>query len=124
MRLAHARERRLITQVVLHTLIIGPAFIAAPDWTVRFGGWQKDLRPMFFGRRVGIFHVVPACGYLIEYLQYRGVLLIVTATSLALVVLLLATFLGDLPWAVPLCGVADGIMALAVWFVHRAAGAP
>jgi len=66
--------------------------------------------------------VVLVCGYLIEYFRYGGIWLIVTAKSIALVFLLLATLLGELPWAVPVSGVADGAMALVVWLVHRAVG--
>ncbi len=115
-----AHERLLIILVALHTLIIGLVFLTVPDWAVKFGGWPQNIRPIFFGRQVGIFHVVLACGYLIEYFRYHGIGLIITAKSIALVFLLITPLFHEVPWAVPVCGVVDGAMALVVWLVHRA----
>jgi hypothetical protein len=118
MRLTEVHERILIILVALHSTIIGIVFIAAPDWTVQFGGWER-IEPVFFGRQAGAFHLVLAAGYLIEYFRYRGITLIVTAKSFALVFLLACAVYDGLPWAVPVSGVGDGAMALLVWMVHR-----
>jgi hypothetical protein len=115
-----AHERLLIILVALHTLIIGLVFLTVPDWAVNFGGWPQNIRPIFFGYQVGIFHVVLVCGYLIEYFRYRGISLIITAKSIALVFLLITPLFHEVPWAVPVSGVVDGAMALVVWQVHRA----
>jgi len=115
-----AHERLLIILVALHTLIIGLAFLIVPDWAVKFGGWPQNIRPIFFGHQVGIFHMVLVCGYLIEYFRYRGISLIITAKSIALVFLLITPLFHEVPWAVPVSGVVDGVMALVVWLVHRA----
>ena len=120
MRFTSAHERLLIILVALHTLIIGLVFLTVPDWAVKFGGWPQTIRPIFFGYQVGIFHVVLVCGYLIEYFRYRGISLIITAKSIALVFLLITPLFHEVPWAVPVSGVVDGAMALVVWRVHRA----
>jgi hypothetical protein len=119
MRLTPVHERWLVILVALHTLIIGIVFMIAPDWAVKFGGWSQPVRPVFFGRQVGIFHLALASGYLIEHFRYRGIYVIVAAKSVAFVFLLLATVIDPVPWAVPVCGVVDGAIALVVWQVHR-----
>ena len=118
MRLTEAHERILIVLVALHSIIIGIIFIAAPTWTVQFGGWER-IEPVFFGRQAGAFHLVLAAGYLIEYFRYRGITLVVTAKAFALVFLLACAVFDGLPWAVPVSGFGDGAMALLVWWVHR-----
>ena len=120
MRFTSAHERLLIILVALHTLIIGLVFLTVPDWAVKFGGWPQNIRPVFFGYQVGIFHVVLVCGYPIEYFRYRGISLIITAKSIALVFLLITPLFHEVPWAVPVSGVVDGAMALVVWLVHKA----
>ena len=121
MRITLNHERWLIILVALHTLSIGIIFLVAPDWAVKFGGWPQLVRPVFFGRQVGIFHLALVSGYLIEYFRYRGIYVIVAAKSIAFVFLLLLALVDEVPWAVPVCGVVDGAMALIVWLVHRVA---
>ena len=114
-------ERLLISLVALHSAIIGVVFIAAPNWTMQFGGWER-IEPVFFGRQAGAFHIVLAAGYLMEYGAYRGIRLILIAKSFAFFFLLVYTIIDPLPWAVPTSGVLDGLMALVVWWVHRKVG--
>lgn len=117
MRLTETHERLLIMLVSLHSAIIGVVFIVAPDWLVQFGGW-RGIDPIFFGRQAGAFHVVLAAAYLIEYFKYRGVLILVSAKTFAMFFLLACTMVDSLPWAVPVSGVGDALMALFVWWVH------
>jgi len=120
MHLTERHERLLIAFVALHSAVVGLLFILAPGLAAQLGGWER-IDPAFFGRQAGAFHIVLAAGYLMEFARYRGVRLIVIAKSFAFVFLLAHTVLDPLPWAVPVSGVIDGLMALAVWWVHRQA---
>ena len=118
MKLTKTHEKLLILLVSLHSAIIGVVFMFAPNWLVRFGGWE-GIDPIFFGRQAGAFHLVLAIAYLIEYFSYGGIRILVSAKAFALVFLLVCTVVDHIPWAVPVSGVADGLMALFVWWVHR-----
>jgi len=118
MKLTKTHETILVFLVALHSAIIGVVFMFAPNWLVRFGGWE-GIDPVFFGRQAGAFHLVLAVAYLIEYFNYDGIRILIMAKSFALVFLLVCTQVDPLPWAVPVSGVGDGLMALLVWWVHR-----
>ena len=118
MRLTERHERLLISLVALHSAIIGVVFMSAPAWAVRFGGWAL-IDPPFFGRQAGAFHLVLAAGYLVEFARYRGISLILIAKTFAFVFLMVHAVVDPLPWAVPVSGALDGLMALVVWSVHR-----
>jgi hypothetical protein len=119
MRLNATHERWLIVLVALHSYSIGAMFFFLPGWTVRFAGWD-GIDPLFFAHQAAAFHVALASAYLIEYFRYRGVAVLVTAKSVALVFLLLSAVFSSVPWAVPFSGLADGAMALVVVLTHRA----
>jgi hypothetical protein len=121
MKLSEGHERLLVSLIALHSTIVGAMFLMAPDWTMEFAGWQS-IEPIFFAYQAGIFHVVLAVAYLIEYHRYRGVSIIITAKSIALVFLITATIIDPIPWAVWTSGILDGIMALVMWWVHRNVG--
>ena len=118
MKLTEGHERILIILVSLHSATVGVVFIAAPNWLMRFGGWE-GIDPVFFGRQAGAFHLVLAVAYLIEYFCYDGVKILVMAKTFALVFLFGCTVLDSLPWAVPTSGVLDALMALFVWWLHH-----
>jgi hypothetical protein len=122
-KITEKHERILIVLVALHSVIIGVVFFLAPDWLIRFGGWQR-IEPIFFAHQAGAFHLALATAYLIEYFRYRGILVILGAKSIALIFLMLEAFLGTVPWAVPVSGLGDGAMAVLVWWVHRRVGSP
>lgn len=118
MKLTKAHETLLIILVALHSAIIGVIFMFAPNWLMQFGGWE-GIDPVFFGRQAGAFHLVLAIAYLIEYFNYGGIKILLMAKGFALVFLLVCTQVDPLPWAVPVSGLGDGLMALFVWWVHR-----
>ena len=41
-------------------------FLLAPQWTMRFAGWP-GIEPVFFAYQAGIFHMVLAAAYLLDY---------------------------------------------------------
>ena len=113
-------ERLLVAIICAHSLAVGAMLMFVPQWAVRFGGWD-GIDPVFFARQAGIFHVVLVAGYVLEYVRHRGVSFMITAKTLAVVFLLGIWLVSDVPWAVPLSGVADGLMGAAVWWIHRQA---
>ena len=117
MTLTAAHERLLVALICLHSLGVGALLMAAPEWAVRFGGWD-GVDPTFFARQAGIFHVVLVLGYVLEYARSRTVSFLVTAKTTALVFLIAMSVLTDVPWAVPVSGVSDGAMGLLAWWVH------
>ena len=120
MTLHRRHELWLVSLIALHSFGVGLVLLTVPDWALRLGGWPGGIEPDFFGRQAGIFHVVLATGYLVEYLRHRRVELILVAKSIAVAFLGLCWLLFDVPWPVPLCGLADGAMGLAALLTHRA----
>ncbi len=121
MRLTENSERVLIILIALHSSMVGAMFMLLPQWTMRFAGWQ-GIDPIFFAYQAGIFHVVLATAYLLEYHRYRGVSIVITAKIIAFVFLITATIIDPIPWAVWTSGILDGVMAVVVWWVHRTVG--
>ncbi len=115
-------ERALIVLVALHSAAVGAALSLFPRFAMALGGFG-EATSTFFPRQAGIFHLVLAFGYLAEYFRYRGIALLLGAKGAATVFLLAAAAAGGMPWAVPFCGVADGLMGAAAWAVHRMARA-
>jgi len=111
-------ERALVVLIALHSLVVGLFLTFATQWGARFGGFPDPV-PLFFPRQAGAFHFVVAGVYLLEYFVYRGVLMLVMTKSIAVVFLGIVTFACPVPWVVPLSGVGDALMGLAVVWVRR-----
>ena len=106
----------LVALIVLHSAVLGLAAVVAPDWGLRFTGFGT-ASPMFFARQVGVFHVVVALAYAIEWSRYRGVAILLTAKCCAVAFLGLELLQGPQPWIVPVSLAGDAAMAAAVAFV-------
>ncbi len=115
-------ERWLMVLVALHSYSVAFFLLFLTEWGARFGGFGA-VSPLFFARQAGIFHFVVATGYLVEHFRYRGVVLALMAKATAVVFLVAAALLGVDAWSVPFSAAADCLMGLAIWFVHRRAGA-
>jgi hypothetical protein len=113
-------ERVYVILVALHTFAVGAGLFFVPGWALRFGGWQV-IPPLFFPRQAGIFHFILGIAYLEEHRRSGGVSLLIMAKTFAVVFLLGATVLADVPWFVTAAGVGDGLMALVAWLLHRRA---
>jgi hypothetical protein len=118
-----AVERALVVLIALHSIVVGLVLSFATDWGARFGGFPSPV-PLFFPRQAGAFHFVVAAIYLVEYFRYRGVLLLVMTKAIAVAFLFLTAALDAAPWVVPLSGVGDGLMAVAVVLLRRARSLP
>jgi hypothetical protein len=114
-------ERGLVILIALHSIGVGLFLVLAPEWGARMGGFGA-VEPLFFPRQAGVFHFVAATAYLLEYFRYRGVLVLVVTKCVAVIFLLTTSAVDSVPWVVPLSGVADGLMGLAVALVRRARG--
>ncbi len=113
-------EAALVVLIAAHSAAIGVAAIVATSWGLRFGGFE-GATPMFFPRQVGVFHLVVACAYLIEWWRYRGIAILVTTKSIAVVFLGTVILFEALPWIVPFSALGDALMGAAVLIVHRQA---
>jgi hypothetical protein len=111
-------ERWVIILISLHSFGIGIGLLWSPSWAFRMAGWE-EVTPLFFPHQAGAFHIVVACGYLIEYFRYRGILILLTAKGIATVFLLASAALGEHSWVVMLSGIADALMGLVAFFLHR-----
>lgn len=118
-----ALERALVVLIALHSIVVGLFLTLATDWGARFGGFPSPL-PLFFPRQAGAFHFVVAGIYLVEYFHYRGAFLLVMTKSMAVVFLFLTATLDSVPWLVPLSGVGDLLMAVAVVLLRHARRLP
>ena len=111
-------ERWIIILIALHSFGFGIALLWAPSWGLKFAGWE-NVQPLFFTHQGGAFHIVLAIGYLIEHYRYRGILLLLTAKTIATIFLLGSWAMGESAWVVPFSGVADGLMGLVAFLIHR-----
>ncbi len=105
--------------VAAHSAAVGIALAAFPEWTTAFAGFGP-VRPIFFARQAGVFHLVLAAGYLLEA-RRGGVALLVTAKTIA-AVFLAASWLAGVPgWSVPLSAAGDALMGMAAAWLARPA---
>jgi hypothetical protein len=118
-----AIERALVFLIATHSLVVGFVLTLAPEWGARPAGFPSPV-PLFFARQAGAFHFVVAGVYVVEYVRYRGVLLLVMTKAIVVAFLALTTLLVAVPWVVPLAGLGDAAMALLDVLVRRARGLP
>lgn len=112
-------EKWVVVLISVHSLLVGVLLLGFTDWGLAFGGWGR-AEPRFFAWQAGVFHIVVALGYLLEYARYRGVGLLLLAKTIAVVFLLTVTLSSEqIAWIVPLSALGDGTMALAVLVVRR-----
>jgi hypothetical protein len=105
--------------VAAHSAAVGVALAAFPEWTTAFAGFGP-VRPLFFARQAGVFHLVLAAGYLLE--ARRGsVELLVTAKTIAAAFLSAAWLSGVQGWSVPFSAAGDALMGMAAALLARAA---
>ena len=118
------RLSRLVVLVALHSAGVGVLLLFTPAWAASFAGWTVEVQPLFFVRQAGVFHFVVVFAYLWEWFRHRSVAILVTTKTLAFLFLMSAwllsvTHVQEAAWSVPFSGIADGLMGLAVWGLHR-----
>lgn len=110
-------ERTLVVLIALHSAAIGLVALFATTWGLRLAGFE-GARPLLFPRQVGIFHLLAACAYSIEYFRYRGVSILLTSKGLAVAFLAAIALVEELPRLIPLAAAGDAAMAIAVMAVR------
>ena len=110
-------EDWLILMIAGHSVMVGVFLLFFTRWGVAFGGWQ-DLHLTFFARQAGVFHLVVAIGYLLEYFRYREVTFLLLTKIIAVLFLVSMMMVEPVPWALPLSALGDGLMVPLVYFVH------
>ena len=120
MKIKESHERLLVMLIALHSAIVGIMLLFFSEWSISFAGWT-NADPIFFVHQGGIFHIVLAAGYVIEYRRDRGITLLVVAKTCACIFLVTEALIGDTPWVIPFSGLTDGAMGLVVLLTHRIA---
>ena len=115
-------EDGLILLIAVHSVMVGIFLLFLTRWGVEFGGWQ-ELSPTFFARQAGVFHIVVAVGYLLEYFRYREVTFLLVTKIIAVLFLVSMMLVEQVVWALPWSALGDGLMVPLVYLVHRRAGA-
>ena len=117
---AEGQLRLFVYLVAAHSVAIGAGLCAVPDFATGFAGFGP-VRPVFFARQAGVFHLVLATGYLLDGRRGSAAFL-VAAKSIAFAFLTWSALAGVGSWAVAFSGAADGAMALiGLWLWRRAA---
>jgi hypothetical protein len=106
------REALLVLLVALHSYGVGLILMFASGFAMRFGGWG-DEGTQFFTRQGGVFHLIVATLYLIDYFRRDSILPIVLAKSIAVIFLFALAVMGE-PWAVWFSGTVDALMLVSV----------
>ena len=110
----------MVILVAAHSAAVGVALTFFPEWATAFAGFGP-VRPVFFARQAGVFHLVLATGYLLE-LRRGSVALLVTAKAIA-GVFLAVSWLGGAPgWAIPFSAAGDALMGLTAGWLARSTG--
>ena len=98
-------EAWLVTLIAIHSYGVGAALLLAPEFGARLGGF------------------LVATVYLVEWRRFRTVSFLLLAKCTAVVFLGTLWVLDGGPWVVPVSGLADGLMAVAVVATRRWAAA-
>lgn len=117
-----ARDERLPTifvwLVALHSYAIGVGLLLLPRVTLPLGGFALP-QDLFFVHQGGVFHLVVATGYLMEWHERRAISFMVMTKCLATLFLGASWLLiADPPWLVAASALQDGALAaVALWLV-------
>jgi uncharacterized membrane protein len=115
---AEKAERALVIFGAAQSIGLGLLLAAAPQVGVRLLGFRERV-PEFFVREAGMFLVVLAAIYVLEYARYRRVLFLVLAKTCAALFLLACVFRSDLPWTVSIAVVVEAGIASWAVTLHR-----
>ncbi len=102
--------------IAIHSYGVGLALIFLTEWGLRFGGFEAES--YFFARQGGVFHLLVATVYVVEFRRYGTMDFIVLAKAAAAVFLFTSAAMGE-PWVVVLSGLGDGLMLAAALVVRR-----
>lgn len=114
--------RALLYFVALHSFFTGIGLLLQPEQLIRWGGWDAVSQP-FFAAQGGVFHILMAVLYAIAAHrdEHRAVLLpFIIFVKITAAAFLLIYYLCVQPiWLVLVSGIADAMMATALFVLHR-----
>ena len=122
------REALLVLLIALHSIGVGILLLFGSHWALRLGGWAES-DSFFFVQQGGVFHLIIAVLYLLDYFRHDSILPIVIAKSSAVVFLIAMRASGE-PALVLVSALVDALMLVAVVSVrfllrgHADAGRP
>lgn len=111
--------RPFVLGVALHSFGVGLALVFATAWGLEFGGFSQEAT--FFARQGGVFHLLVATAYWVEYRRYGTMDFMVLAKSVAVVFLLASLALGAPRLVVGLSALGDGAMLVGALLLRRLA---
>lgn len=107
--------------VALHSYAVGAVMLLFPGLAVSVGGFPEP-ETLFFLRQGGVFHLVVATGYLLEFRRSGTVGLMVFAKTVATIFLGLSWwFSPHAQWLIAASALGDGAMGAAAWWLSRPA---
>jgi hypothetical protein len=116
---AHPLLRPYVWLVALHSYGVGLGLLVMPGLAVTVGGFPEPST-LFFMHQGGVFHLVMATAYLMEYERYGTVNLMLMAKSVATVFLTLSWLLTpDGSWVVGVSALGDASMGALAWWLSR-----
>ena len=105
--------------VALHSYAVGAGLLLAPGLAVSIGGFPEPAT-YFFMHQGGVFHIVVATAYLLEFRRSGTVTLMIIAKSAATIFLTLSWLLpADAPWLIGVSALGDAAMGIAAWVLSR-----
>jgi hypothetical protein len=119
-----AGSRRLtdtfVVLVALHSYAVGIGLLLLPRFALPMGGFTLPA-DLFFVHQGGVFHLVVATGYLVDWFRHRSLALMLLAKGFASVFLASSWLIAaDPPWLVGASFLQDAAMgAGALWLVTR-----
>jgi len=114
-------RRAFVALAALHSLAIGLALAFLPDLAAPLGGFPQ-VRPLFFARQGGAFHVVLGLAYWLEHRVHGTVWLLMLAKATATILLGAATLGGEAAWSVPFSLLGDATLGLCAFLLRPRRG--
>ena len=110
----------LLWLIALHSFTAGILLITLGNEGIKFFGFPEGNQ--FFQVQGGVFHLVMCVAYILasyDTANSRLIIFIILAKLIALVYLLAYFFFIEAVSTILLSGLADGMMALLVWYLWR-----
>jgi hypothetical protein len=116
----------LLWLIALHSFIVGLILISTGNAGMQYFGFTEGN--VFFQVQGGVFHLVMCIAYILALINIKKnsglILFIILAKCMAFIYLLIYYFLINKVGIIFLAGVADGIMALAVYYLNKKLNSP
>ena len=105
--------------VALHSYAVGIGLVALPGLAFTIGGFPEQ-ETLFFMHQGGVFHIVMATVYLMEFRKLGTATVMIFAKSVATVFLGLSWLLTPDPsWVIGVSALGDGAMGVVAWWLAR-----